>query len=102
MCARLALQVNEDPLLVKFVPVTGAVYSCLPSVSSISPTVAPSASTASHASEGFTRWRSRRWWAVHRSASPLSAAWLRVAIEITSLLAALLRPGQAIEVRGWS
>lgn len=41
------------------------------------------------------------WWAAWSIGVSLSAALLRLAIEIGTLLAALLRPGLAIEVRGW-
>ncbi len=41
------------------------------------------------------------WWAAWSIGVVLSAAPLRVAIEAGALLAALLRPGQAIEVRRW-
>ncbi|WP_444846383.1 apolipoprotein N-acyltransferase [Duganella caerulea] len=41
------------------------------------------------------------WWAAWSIGVVLSAALLRVAIEAGTLMAALLRPGRAVEVRGW-
>ncbi|WP_229214620.1 apolipoprotein N-acyltransferase [Duganella sp. HH101] len=41
------------------------------------------------------------WWAAWSIGVVLSAALLRAAIEAGALMAALLRPGQAIAVRGW-
>ncbi|WP_254504553.1 apolipoprotein N-acyltransferase [Duganella vulcania] len=41
------------------------------------------------------------WWAAWSIGVVLSAALLRAAIEAGTLMAALLRPGRAVEVRGW-